>query len=309
MLAYCLKKLFSVICSLWIVATLTFLLMKMIPGDPFSEEQALRADMHEKLLQQQGFNDPLMIQYGRYIGSLLRGDLGYSLKYQGRSVNAIIQEHFPVSALLGLAAFCLAVGGGVLLGTCGALKQEKRQGYLILFLTSAGLSIPSFILAPLLQYFFAIQLGWLPLARWGSLSQAILPSIALASLPAAFIAKLVRTSLNEVLQTDYIKAAHAKGLAPSRVIFSHALRNAFLPVLSYLGPLMANILVGSFIIEKIFSIPGLGAWFINSVMNRDYALIMGLTLFYSSILMLSIFLVDLAYGWLDPRLRLKPQEG
>ncbi|MBA2368863.1 MAG: ABC transporter permease [Candidatus Protochlamydia sp.] len=305
---FCLRKLFSLICSLWIVATLTFVLMKTIPGDPFSEEQALRADMHEKLLQQQGFNDPLLLQYGRYISSLLRGDLGYSLKHQGRSVNAIINEHFPVSALLGLTAFCLALGGGVLLGAWGALKEGKKQGHFVIFLTTAGLSIPSFILAPLLQYFFAIQLGWLPLARWGSLPQAILPSIALASLPAAFIAKLVCTSLNEVLQTDYIKAARAKGLAPSRVIFSHALRNALLPVLSYLGPLLANILVGSFIIEKIYSIPGLGAWFINSVMNRDYALIMGLTLFYSGILMFSIFLVDVAYGWLDPRLRIQTRE-
>lgn len=306
MFSYGLKKLFSIVVSLWIVATLTFLLMKAVPGDPFSEEQALRADMHEKMLQLQGFNDSIVIQYGRYIGSLCQGDLGYSLKYQGRSVNAIIREHFPASAMLGLAAFCLAVGGGVLLGAWGAVR---RRGLLVLFLTSAGLSIPSFILAPLLQYFFAIQLGWLPLARWGSLSQVVLPAIALASLPAAFIAKLVRSSLNEVMQTDYIKAAHAKGLAPVRVIFSHALRNAFLPVLSYLGPLMANILVGSFIIEKIFSIPGLGSWFINSVMNRDYSLIMGLTLFYSFILMASIFLVDLAYGWLDPRLRLKTQEA
>ena len=307
MFFYFLKRLLSLISSLWIVATLTFLLMKTIPGDPFSEEQALRADMHEKLLQLQGFNEPLVYQYVRYISLLVRGDLGCSLKYQGRPVNAIIGAHFPVSALLGLTAFCLALGGGLILGLGSQLKQGKMQSLPLLFLTSAGLSIPSFILAPLLQYFFAIQLGWLPLARWGSLSQIILPSIALALLPAAFIAKLIHSSLNEVLQMDYIKAAYAKGLAPSRVIFMHALPNAFLPVLSYLGPLLANILVGSFIIEKIFSIPGLGAWFINSVMNRDYALIMGLTLFYSFILMASIFLSDLAYGWLDPRLRLKSQ--
>ncbi len=307
--AYITKKFAYLLCSLWIIASLTFILMKAIPGDPFSEEQTLRADMHHALLESHGLNAPWYQQYGSYLFSLLQGDLGYSLKYSGHSINQIIQDSFPVSALLGLEALCIALPMGILLGSLAALKKGAWQDHLILFWTTMGLSVPSFILAALLQYVLAIKLGLFPLARWGSFAQSMLPSLALASLPAAFIARLMRASLSEVLQTDYIKAARAKGLPAYKIVTSHALPNAMLPVLSYLGQLMANVLVGSFVIEKIFSIPGLGGWFVNSVMNRDYPLIMGLTLFYSSLLMLSIFLIDLAYAWIDPRIRLHFKEG
>ncbi len=304
-LTYFIKKFAYLLCSLWIIASLTFILMKSIPGDPFSEEQALRADIHHALLESHGLNAPWYQQYGNYLLSLLQGDLGHSLKYNGRSVNHIIQDSFPISALLGLEALCIALTMGILLGSLAALKKGSWQDCLILLWTTMGLSVPSFILAALLQYVLAIKFGLLPLARWGSFSQSLLPSFALAALPAAFIARLMRASLSEVIQTDYIKAARAKGLPTYKIITSHALPNAILPVLSYLGQLMANVLVGSFVIEKIFSIPGLGGWFVNSVMNRDYPLIMGLTLFYSSLLMLSIFLIDLAYAWIDPRIHLE----
>ncbi|WP_068467496.1 ABC transporter permease [Candidatus Protochlamydia phocaeensis] len=308
MLAYAFRKFAYFFCSLWIIATLTFILMKSVPGDPFAEEQVLRNDMQEALSQHYGLNDPWPVQYKNYMRSLLQGDLGYSLKYPGQSVNRIIQEGFPVSALLGLEAFFWAISIGIALGTLAALQAGKWQETAVLCVTTIGVSVPSFILAALLQYTLALKLGLFPLARWGTFAQTLLPSLALAALPLAFVARLTRASLIEVLQTDYIKIARAKGLSFFALIKSHALRNALLPVLSYLGQLMANILVGSFVIEKIFSIPGLGQWFVNSVVNRDYSLIMGLTLFYSVILMTSLFCVDMAYGLLDPRIRLLKRE-
>jgi len=296
------KKFIFLLCSLFTVASLTFILMKAVPGDPFAEEQAMRADMHEALLQQHGMDKSWLDQYQDYLYSLLHGDLGISLKYQGRTVTSIIATGFPISAALGIQAFALALAGGLLLGTFAAFNRGSWQDYLVLGLVIIGLSIPSFIIATLLQYTFALKWNLLPIARWESMSHSILPSMTLAALPMAFIARMTRASLLEVLQTDYIKTAKAKGLPTSTLILRHALPNALLPVLSYLGQLLGTILIGSFIIEKIFSIPGLGQWLVNSVSNRDYPLIMGLTLFYSAILMVMIFLVDLAYGYLDPRI-------
>ncbi len=282
--------------------------MKCIPGDPFSEEQTLRHDMHEVLRQQHGLHLPWLTQYRDYLSHLLQGQLGYSIKYPGRSVNSIIQEGFAISAQLGLQAFCMALVLGVCLGTLSALNSHLWQDRLILALTTAGISIPSFILAAFLQYSLAIYFPLFPLARWGTLSQTILPSLALSAAPMAFITRLTRTGLLEVLQSDYIKLARAKGLPLTFWLWRHALRNALLPVLSYLGPLLANILVGSFVIEKIFSIPGLGQWFVHSVANRDYSLIMGLTLFYSLILLVMMFFIDLLYGIWDPRIRILAKE-
>ena len=282
--------------------------MKSIPGDPFSEEQSLRKDMHEALQNQYGLNRPWTVQYLDYLDNLLHGNLGVSFKYPGRSINSIIQEGFPVSAWLGMQAFLIALIFGVVLGTVAALKPRTWEENLILLSTTCGIAIPSFILAALLQYAFAIYFPLFPLARWGSLSQTLLPSFALAAAPMAFITRLTRSGILEVLRTDYIKLARAKGLPTYFWLWKHALRNALLPVLSYLGPLLANVLVGSFVIEKIFSIPGLGQWFVHSVANRDYPLIMGLTLFYSTILLGAVFLVDLLYGFWDPRIRLIAKE-
>ncbi len=307
-LTYLIRKLLAFSCALFVIASLTFFLMKMIPGDPFSEEQTLRHDMHESLRQQYGFHRPWYIQYRNYLSDLLHGKLGYSFKYPGRSVNSIIQEGFETSAWLGLQAFIMALIFGICLGTFSSLYYQRWQDRIILLLTTSGIAIPSFILAALLQYTLAIYLPLFPLARWGSFSQTILPSLALSAAPMAFITRLTRTGLLEVLQMDYIKLARAKGLPLTLWLWRHALRNALLPVLSYLGPLLANVLVGSFVIEKIFSIPGLGQWFINSVAHRDYPLIMGLTLFYSLILLGAVFLVDILYGMWDPRIRLIAKE-
>lgn len=302
---YFLKKGLTFIFSLFFIASLTFFMMKLVPGDPFSEEQSLRRDMHETLNQQYGFDRPLIIQYADYFKNLLRGELGYSLKYPGRSVNHIIRETFPISAQLGFQAFFLAIVLGIGLGTISGLYSHDWQDRLIFILTTLGISIPSFILANLLQYSLAIYFPFFPLARWGTFTQTVLPTMALAVAPMAFIARLTRNELKEVLQTDYIKLAKAKGIPIRYWLWRHALRNALLPVLTYLGPLFANVMVGSFVVEKIFSIPGLGHWFVNSVSNRDYSLIMGLTLFYSFILLGAVFIVDLLYGIWDCRIRLR----
>lgn len=304
MLIYFIRKILSFFCSLFIVASLTFFLMKLIPGDPFSEEQALRYDMYVSLRHQYGFHKSWLAQYGDYLVNLLQGELGYSFKYPGRSVNSIIKEGFFISSQLGIQAFCMALLFGICLGTISALKFRFWQDRLILILTTGGISIPSFILAALLQYSLAIYFPLFPLARWGTFSQTILPSLALSAAPMAFIARLTRMGLLEVLQTDYIKLVRAKGLPLKYWLCRHGLRNALLPVLSYLGPLLTNVLVGSFVVEKIFSIPGLGQWFVNSVANRDYSLIMGLTLFYTLILLSAVLLVDLLYSLWDPRIRL-----
>ncbi len=309
MFVYFVRKGLAFFCSLLAIATLTFFFMKMAPGDPFSEEQAMRQDMHEVMLQHYGLHRPWLVQYKEYLQGLLQGEFGYSLKYHGRSVNSIIREGFPISAKLGLQAFFLALVCGISLGTLSALKASQWQDSCVLVLTTLSISIPSFIFAALLQYALAIYFPLFPVARWGTFAQSILPSLALSAAPMAFITQLTRTNLYEVLQTDYIKLARAKGLPFSVWLCRHALRNALLPVLSYLGPLLANVLVGSFIIEKIFSIPGLGQWFVNSVIHRDYPLIMGLTLFYSMILLGAVFFIDLLYGVWDPRIRLIAKEA
>lgn len=302
---YYIQKLCYLLLTLFLIITLTFVLMKMIPGDPFMQEQALPKAIHEALLKHYGLNDPWYFQYLKYLKSVATWDFGPSFVYKDRTVNAIIREGFPISAALGLEALLIALGGGICLGTFAALRQSKWPDHLALVLTAAGISIPSFLVAAFLQYTFALKLGWLPIARWGSFEQTILPATALAIMPMAFITRLIRVSMIKVLKQDYIKTARAKGLSEPQILCRHALRNAFLPTLSYLGTLIANIVTGSFIIEKIFGIPGLGQWFVISVGNRDYTVIMGITVFYSMILLTAIFLVDIAYGFIDPRLSLR----
>lgn len=291
--------------ALWVIITLTFILMQSLPGDPFYAEQALPQQIHEALRKHYGLDDPWYSQYLRYLKSIVQWDFGPSFRYKDRSVNDIIKEGFPVSAALGLEALALAISTGILLGTWSALNRHKWQDGTAMLIGAIGISVPSFILATLLQYFLSYRLGLFPVARWGSFVHTILPAISLAALPAAFIARMTRSNMIEVLKQDYIKAARAKGLSEPRIVCVHALRNALLPVLSYLGPLTANILTGSFVVEKIFAIPGLGQWFVNSVANRDYTVIMGTTVFYSIILLGTILLVDIAYGYLDPRIKVE----
>lgn len=298
-----LKKLAYLLLSLWAIITITFLLMKVVPGDPFAQEAALPPEIHKALMEHYGLNDPWYVQYVRYLNSILHWDLGPSFKYKGRSVNAIIKEGFPISAALGLEALFLSIAAGVTLGTIAALKQNRWQDYTAMIVAVLGISVPSFILATGLQYVFALKLGWFPVARWGGFMHSVLPAIALAALPTAFIARLTRSNMLEVMHQDYIKTARAKGLSQPVIVFRHALRNALLPVVTYLGQLTVNIMVGSFIIERIFGIPGLGQWFVTSVSNRDYTVIMGTTVFYSIILLSAVYLVDILYGFMDPRIK------
>ncbi|MEX0962070.1 MAG: ABC transporter permease [Simkaniaceae bacterium] len=303
MTLYFCKKLFYLVISLFIVASMTFVLMKAIPGDPFSQEQAVPEEILKSLYRHYGLDRPYFIQYLKYLKGVFTLDFGPSFKYESQSVTQIIKSSFPVSFTLGLQALIFALFGGISLGTIAALFRGRTQDHIAMIIAVLGLSIPSYILATTLQYIFAMKLKILPVARWGSFSHTILPSLALASLPMAFIARLTRTNMVEILEQDYILTARAKGLSPIRIIMKHVLKNSLMPVITYLAPLSSSILTGSFVIEKIFGIPGLGGWFVNSIINRDYTVIMGVTIFYSVILMVSIFIVDLLYFILDPRLR------
>ena len=294
--------------SFFILASLTFILMKMIPGDPFSAEQSLNAEAHRALLKHHGLNLSYLQQYKNYISELFKGHLGTSLVYQNYTVNQLIRESFPTSAYLGLQALLFAITLSLILGLVCAFRPNSWSDHLIQIGMALGISVPSFILATILQYFFSIKWHLLPLARWETFSHTILPTITLAALPTAFMTRLIRNNLMQILQMEYVKTAKAKGLHPFTILWKHALRNALLPVLSYLGPLTSVLLIGSFIVENIFSIPGLGQWYVKSVANRDYSLIMGLTLFYSFILMTLNFIVDIACGLLDPRIRIMPVE-
>lgn len=302
---YYLKRLLSMLITLLVIASLTFIIMRTIPGDPFTDERALPPEIIKAMMHHYGLDAPLYQQYFKYIGQLLCGDLGPSLKYPGRKVVEIIAVGFPASALLGFCAVAISLTMGTLLGAIAASNHHKWQDYAGMTLAVIGISVPSFVIATFLQYLFAIYFPIFPIARWGTWAHVCLPALSLSFLPTAFIARLTRSSLLEVLEKDYIKTAAAKGLSQKRILFFHALPNALLPVASYLGPLIASILTGTFIIERIFGVPGLGGWLINSISNRDYPIIMGITLFYSTILLTITFLMDLFYRWLDPRIQLK----
>ena len=303
MTRFLVKKGCILLTSLLVVATLTFFLMHVIPGDPFVQERAVPEEILKALHKHYGLDEPLYVQYGRYLKGLLTFDLGPSFKYQGRTVNEIISEGFPVSLILGTEALLVALGAGLILGVVAALRHLRWQDHLAMVTSVIGISVPSFILATFLQYLLAMKLDCFPVARWGSFSQTILPALSLSALPMAFIARLTRASMVEVLQEDYIKTAKCKGLNNAQIIWRHVMRNAILPVVTYLGPLMASVFTGSFAVEKIFGIPGLGQWFVMCITNRDYTVIMGTTVFYSALLMLSVFIVDVLYCYIDPRMK------
>lgn len=298
-----LTKIASTMVAMAVIVIVTFFLMKAIPGDPFSDEKTIPQETHEQMKRHWGLNRPWQEQLKTYCLGLMRGDFGPSFRYPGYSVNRIIADGFSTSALLGLEALFLALFGGLLFGTISALNQNRWQDALLVCLASLGISVPSFIFASLLQWGFALKLGWLPFARWGTFAHTLLPAIALAAQPTAFLTRLIRSHLIDVLSRDYIHTAKSKGLSYGKIVFRHALPQALLPIFPYLGPMMTNILIGSFIIEYIFAIPGLGGWVVNSVLNRDYTFIMGITIFYSFLLLTFSMLMDLCYALLDPRQR------
>ncbi len=304
-ISYLSKRLLYSCIALFLVATLTFFLIQNIPGDPFSQENAIPEEIMQSLKHYYGLDRPWYEQYARYLKGIVTFDLGPSFKYEARTVNDIIKDTFPVSLQLGLQALSFSFLMGVFLGSISAYFRRRPPDRMISLMIVLGVSVPSFILAVFFQYLFALKLQLFPVARWGSFSQTILPTLSLATLPTVFIAKMTRSSMSEVLQQDYILTAKIKGLSQLQIILRHVLRNSLLPIISYLGPLTASVVTGSFIIEKIFAIPGLGGWFVNSVINRDYTTIMGVTLFYSAILMFCVLIVDILYCLIDPRIKIE----
>ncbi|OGN61810.1 MAG: peptide ABC transporter permease [Chlamydiae bacterium RIFCSPHIGHO2_12_FULL_49_11] len=306
--SYVVRKLVWILASIFVVASLTFFLMKCIPGDPFTQEQAIPEEILKSLYTHYGLDKPLFIQYLKYLKGIITWDFGPSFKFEGRTLNEIISEGFPISFILGSLALILSLGVGISLGSLGAFFHHRRWDKITMILAIIGLSVPSFILATSLQYLFGMKLKILPIARWGGFSHIIMPVLSLSFFPSAFIARLIRSKMIEILSRDYILAARAKGLSSFRIWKNHVLKNSFMPVLSYLGSISTNIFTGSFVVEKIFGIPGLGHWFVTSIINRDYTFIMGLTVFYSGVLMVTIFVIDIVYSIIDPRVRTKIYE-
>ncbi len=295
--------------TLWLIITLTFFLMHSIPGSPFNEERATSEAVQKNLEAYYHLDEPLPVQYATYLKSLVTLDFGPSIKKSSQTVNDMLSRGFPVSFELGMWTLLLAVFSGIVLGIIAALRHNGFIDYLAMTIAVLGISVPNFVLATLLIQQVAVNWDLLPAATWTSWRHMILPTLALATGPMAIIARLTRASMLEVLTQDYIRTAKAKGLTPVKIVFKHALRNALLPVVTVLGTMAASILTGTFVIEKIFAIPGMGKYFIESIGNRDYPVIMGTTVFYSAVLIFMLFLVDFAYGVLDPRIKLSKREG
>lgn len=291
--------------TILVIVTLTFALMHAVPGGPFTSEKPVPAAILENLNRFYHLDEPVWKQYFRYVGSLVQGDLGPSYKSQSRDVNQMLKDAMPVTIQLGLQAFGVAVVGGLFLGITSALYHNKIPDRLASVVAVLGTAVPSFVIATLLIQFFAVDLKWFPVAMWSSMKHTVLPTLALSASPMAQITRLMRSNMLEVLNQDYIKTAKAKGLARLAVIVRHAIRNAILPVITILGPITAHLLTGSFVIEKIFSIPGSGKMLVDGINNRDYSLIMGTTVVYGIILIVILFIVDLLYSIIDPRIKLK----
>lgn len=301
---YIINRLGSSLISLWIVISLTFMLMHTIPGGPFTSEKALSPEILKNIQERYHLNDPLFKQYLDYLRNIARFDFGPSFNSPGRTVNDIIKEGLPVSAMLGLLSILIAIGFGVPAGIISALRQNKWQDSILMFTAIIGVSVPSFVLATLLQFFLGFKFHLLPPALWGTPQQMIMPAIALSAFTMAFIARLIRSSMLEVLGQDYVRTAKAKGLSEASVVLKHIIKNALIPTLAVLGPLAAGLLTGSFVIERIFVIPGLGRYFVNSIYNRDYTTILGITI-VDTILILGIsFIVDILYALIDPRIKI-----
>lgn len=308
-MGYIIKRIFNAFIVLWIVITITFFLMHAIPGGPFTAEKSLPPYVLYSIEERYKLNDPLYKQYGDYLCNLVQGDLGPSFKYPGRSVNDIIKDGFPVSFKLGIEAILIAIIIGIPAGILAGVKKDKWQDRAVNFFTTLGVAVPSFVVAALLIYVLSTKLHLLPAAMWNGWRYEIMPAVALSGMPMSFIARLTRSSMLDILSQDYIKTARAKGLSWSKVLIKHALPNSLIPVVTYLGPMTASILTGSFVIETIFAIPGLGQYFVTSIYNRDYTVILGVTIFYSVIVIVLNMVVDLLYPLLDPRIKIGEEKG
>ena len=309
MLRYIAGRLFSGVITVWFIATATFIGMHSVPGDPLMNDKAVTPEIRRNLEQKYGLDRPVIEQYLLFLGNMTRGDFGISFTQQNRRVNDIIREHFPVSAILGVLAITFAALGGILWGAITALYRDRLPDIVIMFLVVLGVSVPSFVFAALGQLSILklndlLGFSLLPVAGWGTFSHMLVPSLVLGLGTMAFLTRLMRSSMLEVSASDYVRTARAKGLSPLRIFFSHQLRNAVLPVVTVLGPSIAAITTGGFVVELVFAIPGLGRYFIQAVQQLDYTVIMGTTVFYGAFLVLMVILVDILYGLIDPRIRL-----
>ncbi|WP_099469180.1 ABC transporter permease [Konateibacter massiliensis] len=304
MIKYVIKRIFMAVVTIWIVATITFFLMNLVPGGPFLSEKAISPQAQAALEAKYGLDKPLYEQYITYIKDAVHGDFGDSLKQRGRTVMGIITMKFPVSARVGGVAIIVSLLVGIPLGCIAALNRGKFLDNLVSVIATCGIAVPSFVICTIMMYFLGVKLKWFPTFGLTSWKHYVMPVISLSLYPTAYIMRLMRSSMLDVLGQDYMRTARAKGLNQLVGVFKHALRNAILPVITYVGPMTAYTLTGSFIVEKIFTIPGLGSEFIGSITSRDYTLIMGTTIFLATIMVIMNVVVDILYKLVDPRIKL-----
>lgn len=305
MKGYLVKRIGYMLITLFIIVTATFFLMQLLPGTPFTNPEKLGAQQLAVLNAKYGLDQPVAMQYLHYLGNLVQGDLGYSFQHEGRTVTSMISTRIGPSAFIGLQALVIGAILGLVLGIISALKHNSIFDYGSVALAVIGMSIPSFVFAALLQYYIGVKLEWLPVALWEGYSSTLLPSIALSVTVTATVARFIRSEMLEVLGQDYVITARAKGMRENQVIVKHVIRNALIPVVTMLGPLAVSIMTGTLVIEKIFSVPGLGEQFTLSILVLDYSVIMGITIFYSALFIFVVFVVDIIYGFLDPRINFK----
>ncbi|MFD1848680.1 ABC transporter permease [Oceanobacillus bengalensis] len=307
---FILVRLVNILITLFLIATLTFFLMKTLPGSPFDEEKLmnLSEELRMEFYAKYGLDEPLHIQYFKYMGDLVQGDLGLSYYYKEQPVSSLIMDRLAPSALIGLQAVVLGLSIGIILGMVAAFRHNTGWDYFTMIIAVLGVSVPNFVLAAFFQFYIGLKWGILPVAYWESYDHSILPTIALAVGVIAQIARFMRNEMLEVLQQDYIITAQSKGLGDWVVLIRHAIRNAMIPIVTILGPVVVSLLTGSLVIENIFSIPGIGSLFVDSIKMNDYTTIMGLTLFYSAFFILTMLIVDILYGIIDPRIRVHGKE-
>ena len=300
---YVLKRVLISLVTIWVLVTVVFILVRLMPGEPFAADK-MTPEVKANMMAYYGFDKPYIQQYMTYIGNLLHGNLGYSLKYPNQTVNMIIAGAFPYSADLGLRALTLATAFGLVFGIVSALNRGNKIDLVFMIIAVIGTSVPDFIMGAIMQYFFGVKWGLLPIAQYKGLSYTILPSIGLGFYTMASVSRIMRASMLEVVTSDYTKTAKAKGLSKWRITIKHQIRNAIMPVVTVLGPLVASVLTGTFVIEALFAIPGLGKHYVQSISNNDYTLVLGMTIFFGAFLILMNLVVDILYGIIDPRIRL-----
>lgn len=302
-LKYFLKRLFFMVVTLWLIATITFFLSKMLPGTPYTNAERLSPEQIALLNKQMGLDKPVIVQYGTYLKNLTQGDFGISFQFKNQPVASLLAGRVGPSLQLGVQAILLGTLVGIVLGTISAMKQNTWVDTLSTLVAILGRSIPNFVFAVLLQYVFAIKLHILPIAKWEGFAYTILPTVALAMSPLADSARFIRTEMVEVMHSDYVELARAKGLSRWEIAFKHGLRNSLIPLMTLLGPLAVALMTGSLVVENIFAIPGIGEQFVKSITTNDYPTIMAVTVLYSAMLIIVILVVDLLYGIVDPRIR------